>query len=183
MSRRTNRREFIKTSAVVGAGFWIAPAPAGPMRAKPKRNRQLRLHRHRRQGGQRRDQVANHGNIVAICDIDDNRLESKIAKFQRSFPSPGLQRLPQDVRSRSARIDVVTVSTPDHHHAVATMLAIKIGKAVYCQKPMTHTVAEARRCEWPPASTKSPRRWAIREPPRTSFAAALKSFVPARSAR
>ncbi len=91
------------------------------------------------------DHVAAHGNVVAVCDIDDNRLKSKIAKFQTKFPKiQGFNDYREMLDKVGKDIDAVTVSTPDHHHAIATMLAMQMGKGVYCQKPLTHTVAEAR---------------------------------------
>ena len=92
----------------------------------------------------------NHANIIAICDIDDDRLDKKIEKFKKADRFPDVQRF-NDYRKMydavGSKIDAVTVSTPDHNHAAAAMLAIKLGKGVYCQKPMTHTVYETRQLQ------------------------------------
>src|SRR5262249_19155944 len=87
------------------------------------------------------DQAANHGNMVAICDIDDNNLGAKGEKFPKARKYNDFRRMLEEM---AREIDAVTVSTADHTHAVASMMAIKMGKHVYCQKPLTHTVFEAR---------------------------------------
>ncbi len=80
-------------------------------------------------------------NIVAMCDVD----ERHAAKAYGEFPDPPKYR---DFRvmleELDDSIDAVVVSTPDHTHAVASMMAIRMGKHVYCQKPLTRTVHEAR---------------------------------------
>jgi predicted dehydrogenase len=80
-------------------------------------------------------------NIVALCDVDDARAAESYKRF------PNAKRY-QDHRimleKEGASIDAVTISSPDHMHAVAAMMAMKMGKHVYCQKPLTHTVSEAR---------------------------------------
>lgn len=80
-------------------------------------------------------------NIVALCDVDLAQLEKTGATFpraQRFFD----WRVMFDQLGRE--IDAVTVSTPDHMHFLPAHRAIKEGKHVYCQKPLTHTVWEAR---------------------------------------
>ena len=81
-------------------------------------------------------------NIVALCDADERRAAGTLKRF------PKAKRF-SDYRvmfdKMAAQIDVVTVSTPDHHHAPASMLALKHGKHVFCQKPLTHSIYEARR--------------------------------------
>src|SRR5205807_2868767 len=83
-----------------------------------------------------------HGDVVAICDIDDARLENAASK---KFPSA--QRF-HDYRKMldeiGKNIDAVTVSTPDHHHGIAAIRAMKMGKHCFCQKPLVQTVQEAR---------------------------------------
>ena len=64
--------------------------------------------------------------------------------FPKAAP---IQGLPDDARQGSANIDAVTVGTPDHIHAVAAMAAIRAGKHVYCQKPLTHTLARMSRAD------------------------------------
>ncbi len=91
------------------------------------------------------------GNIVALCDIDSNTLNGKHKSFQdrakkenRTYDA----RLFSDWRKMfdelGKSIDAVTVSTPDHVHGLAAITAMRLGKHVYCQKPLTQTVWEAR---------------------------------------
>jgi len=81
-------------------------------------------------------------NLVALCDVDDVRAGDAFKRF------PDARRF-RDFRvmfDRMGRgIDAVTVSTPDHMHFLPAMWAIERGLGVYCQKPLTHTIEEARR--------------------------------------
>ncbi len=80
-------------------------------------------------------------NIVALCDVDEKRAAENFEKF------PAAKRY-KDFREmfdkEEKNIDAVTVGTPDHIHAVASMAAIKRGIHVYTEKPLTHTIQEAR---------------------------------------
>jgi predicted dehydrogenase len=80
-------------------------------------------------------------NIVALCDVDDKRA----AKTFEAFPNAKKYKDYRIMFDKQKDIDAVLVATPDHSHAPATMMAIKHGKHVYTQKPMTHTVFEARK--------------------------------------
>jgi predicted dehydrogenase len=87
------------------------------------------------------DHCGNLGNVVAICDIDDNRLNSKGEQFAQARKFHDFREM---LSSMGDKIDAVTVSTADHTHAPAAAMAMRMGIHVYCQKPLTHTVAEAR---------------------------------------
>ncbi|MCZ6793100.1 MAG: Gfo/Idh/MocA family oxidoreductase [Planctomycetota bacterium] len=80
-------------------------------------------------------------NIVALCDVDQKYAARSYHRF------PGARRY-VDFRvmlERQKDIDAVMVATPDHMHAPISMMAIRLGKHVYCEKPLTHTVYEARK--------------------------------------
>ncbi|MGE3309321.1 MAG: Gfo/Idh/MocA family protein [Limisphaerales bacterium] len=79
-------------------------------------------------------------NIVALCDVDD---VSAADSFKR-FPRAARYRDFRVMLEKEKGIDAVVVATPDHTHAVASMAALKAGKHVYCEKPLTRTVHEAR---------------------------------------
>lgn len=82
-------------------------------------------------------------NIVAICDVDENNLNT--AKVLKNFPkAKRYTDYRQMLEEMDEQIDAVTVSTPDHTHYPAAMAAIERGKHVYVQKPLTHTIWEAR---------------------------------------
>ena len=79
-------------------------------------------------------------NIVALCDVD----QKQAAPTYKKYPKAKVYNDYRIMLEKQKDIDAVIVATPDHNHAVITMLAMKMGKHVYCQKPLTHTVYEAR---------------------------------------
>jgi predicted dehydrogenase len=87
--------------------------------------------------------IGNHAQVkfVGFCDIDASRFD----KADAAFPGvPHFSDYRQLFGDLGEKIDAVIVSTPDHMHAPIAMMAMKLGKHVYCQKPLTHTVWESR---------------------------------------
>ena len=87
------------------------------------------------------DGLAMHGEVVAACDIDSRRLEVAVRKHPNAAKFTDFREM---ISQLGDKIDVMTVSTADHTHAPATMMAMRWGIHVYVQKPLTHTVWEAR---------------------------------------
>jgi predicted dehydrogenase len=145
MPRHDSRRDFLKTSAAAGVGvFALAGLTPGVSRAAGDTLRIAGIG----VGGKGHSditQAANHGQVVAICDIDDNNLNAALRDLQKKGQNPKTYFDYRKMFDEMGKdIDAVTVSTPDHTHAPASLTAMKLGKHVYCQKPLTHTVAEAR---------------------------------------
>ncbi len=84
--------------------------------------------------------VANE-NIVALCDIDAAYLQRAAARFPQARQFRDYREMLDSIGSN---IDALVISTADHHHAPAAARALRAGKHVYCEKPLSHTVAEAR---------------------------------------
>src|SRR5207237_4764151 len=80
-------------------------------------------------------------NIVALCDIDEARLAPRLQKYPGAKAFYDYRKMLEQMKN----IDAVIVATPDHHHAPASIMAMKIGKHVYCQKPLTHSLSQARK--------------------------------------
>ncbi len=78
-------------------------------------------------------------NIVALCDVDSTKLAAASQKFPGAKTYSDFRRLIDQ-----KGIDAIVVATPDHTHAVATAAVLRSGRDVYCEKPLTHTVSEAR---------------------------------------
>jgi len=79
-------------------------------------------------------------NIVALCDADQRMLNNNLKHHPKAKTYTDFRKMFEQQKD----IDAVTIATPDHMHAVVTMTAIKLGKHVHCQKPLTHSVYEAR---------------------------------------
>jgi predicted dehydrogenase len=90
--------------------------------------------------GQNNIRACETENIVALCDVD----EKYAGKIFKRYPKARVWHDFREMLDRQKDIDAVVVATPDHLHAVVSMEAMKRGKHVYCQKPLTRLVAEAR---------------------------------------
>ncbi len=141
MTRRTSRRDFLKQSALAGVGFWAAGGltPSVSRAANEKLN--IACVGVGGKGSSDTDQAGRVGNVVALCDVDSDTLGKKAEKFPAAKKYADFRKMLQEMEKQ---IDAVTVSTPDHTHAPASIMAMKLKKHVYCQKPLTHSVYEAR---------------------------------------
>lgn len=89
-------------------------------------------------------------NVIALCDVDKKRASQKHGQEENrrnafdNFPKAKFYKDFRKMLEKEKEIEAITVSTPDHTHAVIAMMAIKMGKHVFVQKPLTHTVYEAR---------------------------------------
>jgi predicted dehydrogenase len=94
-------------------------------------------------GGKGASDVANvdNENIYALCDVDEINAAASFKKYPQAKRFKDFRVM---LEKEGKHIDAVTVSTPDHMHAPAALRAMKMGKHVYCQKPLTHTIYEAR---------------------------------------
>jgi predicted dehydrogenase len=94
------------------------------------------------QGGGDIDAVAAEGaNIVALCDVDHKYAAKKFAQYPNAKQFTDFRVMLDEM---GHAIDAVVIGTPDHCHAVITMEAMKHGKHVYCEKPLTHNLHEVR---------------------------------------
>ncbi len=139
---RANRRDFLKASAVVGMSAFVSTRSAfGADSKSPAEKINVACIGVGGKGDSDSNHAGMYGNVVAICDVDDKILAKKAEKYPNAKKFNDYRKM---FDTMSKDIDAVTVSVPDHSHAAASMMAIKAGKHVYCQKPLTRTVKEAR---------------------------------------
>lgn len=157
MSLLLPRRDFLKTGAAWAA---LGALPRGARAASP--NGKLRT-AHIGVGGMGAadlKSISSHPKVevAALCDVDQSRLDKALSEH------PGAKTF-RDYRdmleSLAGAIDAVVVSTPDHTHAPAAMTALIHNKPVYCQKPLTHEVFEARRLRLVAAKSGVPTQMGI----------------------
>lgn len=141
MSRRLSRRRFFGSLSGAAAGYWVAGRANCVLSKSPNERLNIAGIGVGGKGKSDIDQAGKFANVVAICDIDDVRLNEKAQVFPQAKRYNDYRKLLDEM---GREIDAVVVSTPDHHHAPASIRAMRLGKHVYCQKPLTHTPAEAR---------------------------------------
>lgn len=136
-----DRRDFLKKSALGMAGLALAPSILAQAKAAGKlRTVHIGL------GGMGREDlaaIASHPEVevVGLCDVDSKVLEISKALYPNAKSYSDYREMLKEMKNE---FDAVVVSTPDHTHAPASLMAMKMDKAVYCQKPLTHHVTEAR---------------------------------------
>jgi hypothetical protein len=137
-----SRRSFLRTSTLSGTALLLLPEArlAFAYEANSKLNvAGIGV------GGRGRgdlDDISGLGvNIVALCDVDQKQAGDIFQKHPQAKPFTDFRRM---LDKMDRQVDAVVVATPDHTHAVAAVAAMKRGKHVYCEKPLTRTVHEAR---------------------------------------
>ncbi len=139
-----SRRKFLQSSSVAAAGFFIVPRHVlGKGHVAPSDTLNVAGIG---AGGKGQSDLAEFFktgkvNIVALCDVDDRAA----AKSRAAHPkAPYYKDFREMLEKHKNQIDAVSISTPDHTHANATLAAMQLGKHVYTQKPLTHDIYEAR---------------------------------------
>ena len=143
--QNSSRRDFVKQSVVAAAAFMIVPrhilggkgyrAPSDMLTVAGVGA-----------GGKGESDIAmfarsNKANIGYLCDVDDRRAATTVKNFPKAKYYKDWREL---LDKEHKNIDAVSVSTPDHNHAIIAYSAMQLGKGVYVQKPMTHDIWEAR---------------------------------------
>ncbi len=142
-SKKKSRREFISTSAAAVAGLTILPGHVIPGFGHIAPSDKLNI-AGVGIGGMGKGNLANVAkteNIIALCDVDWREQTTKVFE---TYPGARQYKDYRIMLDKQKDIDAVIVATPDHTHAVISLEAIRRGKHVFTQKPLTHTVHEAR---------------------------------------
>jgi predicted dehydrogenase len=145
------RREFIEKTAAGAAGLMVVPRHVLGGRGIQAPSDTLNIGCVG-VGGKGASDIASVSteNIVALCDVDDEMMakflknEQNTPEQQAKYEEASKYRDFRKMLDREKSLDAIVVSTPDHNHAVIAMMAIKMGKHAFVQKPLTHTVKEAR---------------------------------------
>ncbi|AWM35759.1 Inositol 2-dehydrogenase [Gemmata obscuriglobus] len=146
MSRTLSRRSLLKTSAVAATAL-AAPNYIRARNANEKLN--VAIIGAGGRGAANLNGVASE-NIVALCDVSTPAVEKAAEKHTSARKFTDFRK----VFERAKEFDAVVVSTCEHTHAFATLLALQHGKHVYCEKPLTHNIWEARVIREAAAKTK-----------------------------
>ena len=140
----SSRRDFLKNSSLATAGFFIVPrhvlgrgftAPSDKLiiagiGAGGKGESDLRYF-----------SESGKAEIAYLCDVDDRQITESVKRFPKAKRYKDFRQM---LAKEAKHIDAVSVSIPDHSHAVAAMAAMQLNKHVYVQKPLTHDIYEAR---------------------------------------
>jgi predicted dehydrogenase len=143
-----DRRDFIKQTAAAGAGPFLLGGPPAYIRSlRPGPNERVRfacIGVGGKGDSDTRD-AGRFGDVVALCDVNDttlNKMADRLADKHKDIKKYyDYRKMLEDLGDK---IDAVTVSTPDHSHAPASVMAMRMGKHCFTQKPLTWSIEEAR---------------------------------------
>ncbi|MGZ5287246.1 MAG: Gfo/Idh/MocA family protein, partial [Flavisolibacter sp.] len=140
----SSRRSFIRNTALATAGFFIVPRHVLGRGYTAPSDRLLVAGIG--VGGKGESDImsfykSGKADIAFLCDVDDRRAANSIKNFPKAKYYKDWREM---LEKESKNFDAVSVSTPDHNHAVQALAAMQMGKHVYVQKPLTHDIYEAR---------------------------------------
>ena len=144
MSRKSTRRDFVKQTSALGVAWWVGSSVnLAAQERSPMERLNFACIGVDGKGDSDSNDAGVSGNAVAICDIDDLKLEKKSRNqnFRKAKKYNDYRKMLEEMGDE---IDAVTVSTPDHSHAPASLTAMRLGINCFCQKPLTWSIQEAR---------------------------------------
>ncbi|MBN2475880.1 MAG: Gfo/Idh/MocA family oxidoreductase [Pirellulales bacterium] len=130
---------MLKTTAAVGAGFWLGVGPKASA-ASPNEKLNVACIGVGGRGSANVGGLAGE-NIVALCDVDEQRAAKNFQKFEKAKKYHDFRKMLDEM---DKTIDAVAVSTPDHTHFHPARRAMLMGKHCYCEKPLAHSAWECR---------------------------------------
>ncbi|HEV2392640.1 MAG TPA: Gfo/Idh/MocA family oxidoreductase [Verrucomicrobiae bacterium] len=138
--KKLSRRSFLFTSTAASS-FLLLPSHVALGAGESSPNNKLNIAGVGigGQGGNDIDEMSSE-NIIALCDVDQDHAAHTFNKYPKAKRYKDFR----EMLNKEKSIDGVVIGTPDHNHAIVSMAAIKSGKHVYCEKPLTRTVYEAR---------------------------------------
>jgi predicted dehydrogenase len=137
----STRRRFIGSTTALAAGAFVLPR-FSIGQSGPSANSRLNLAFIGVGGrGEKNLQGLSQENVVALCDVDDREAAASFGKWPKAKRFKDFREM---LDKMGGEIDGVVISTPDHTHFAATMAAMECGKHVFCEKPLTHNVWQAR---------------------------------------
>ena len=139
---RTARRDFLKTAAATTAvGYWALSGLTPKVSASPNERLAFGCIGIGGKGSSDTANAARFADIAAICDVDKKRLEGAQNRYPKAKAYTDFRKLLEEQKDT---IDAVTVSGADHMHAAQSLMAMRMKKHVYCQKPLARTMYECR---------------------------------------
>ena len=140
-ARRLDRRELLRHAGLAGIAVWTtAKSWGGEAPASPNEKLNLAGIGVGGQGGWDIGECSSQ-NIVALCDVDDRRAAGTYDRFPKAKRFRDYRKM---LDAMGREIDAVVIGTPDHSHALPAVMAMKMGKHCYCEKPLAHCVREVR---------------------------------------
>jgi hypothetical protein len=141
MSSRTDRRAFLRSTAQGGLGLLVLKNSQSVSTAQANEKLNIALVGIGGRGTWFVDTIPQMENVVAVCDVNEQRAAES---FQKLPDTPRFRDYREMLSEMTDQIDAIIVATPDHSHAGPSIMAMKMGKNVFCEKPLTHNVREAR---------------------------------------
>lgn len=142
---KSTRRTFLKTTAAAGAGYFVAAGVSPKRSVAAIEEIQFCCIGVGGKGSSDSRDAFRSGKVVAICDVDGGTLNKAAGDFKGAKSFTDWRKALDEFDKGTLKFDAVTVSTPDHSHAPASIWSMNRGLHCFCQKPLTHSIHEARR--------------------------------------
>jgi predicted dehydrogenase len=131
----------LRNAALTGTAIWVADRAFAEDAKSPNERVAFACIGVGGKGESDSNDAGRLGDVVAICDVDENTLNRAAQRFPNAKKYNDYRKMLDEM---GKSIDAVTVSTPDHHHGPAAATAMHMGKACFCQKPLAHSLYEVR---------------------------------------